>query len=112
MSHRPIAGLFLLFVASCLSSPPPPPANSAAPAASAKTPDPAASGNDACAKIKIHSKDEFEACNKKCNDDGRDQQRQCSDPQCQQGIGQGIRLCLGKCEDDQKSSRAAKCYKE
>jgi hypothetical protein len=114
MSHRPIAGFLLLLAASCLASPPPP-ATSSPSDKSAKAPAPGAdagSGAEGCGKFKIQSKDQFEACNKKCKDDQQDQQRQCGDPQCQQGIGQGARLCLGKCEEGQTAARTGKCYKE
>lgn len=116
MSYRSIAGSLLLFAASsCLASPPP---TSKAPSAktdktaTTSAADASVASSDGCGKFKIQSKDQFEACNKKCKDDQQDQQRQCGDPQCQQGIGQGARLCLGRCEDDQKQARAGKCYKE
>jgi len=112
MSHRSIAGFLLLSAASCLAGSPPAPKASAPSDKSAKAePTPAAS-TEGCGQFKIQSKSDFESCNKKCNDDRNDQQRQCGDPQCQQGIGQGSRLCLGKCEEGQKSARAGKCYKE
>jgi hypothetical protein len=114
MSYRPLAGFLLLFAGSCLASPPPP-ASSAPTDKSAKAPaaaDSASSTADGCGKFKIQNKDQFEACNKKCKDDQQDQQRQCGDPQCQQGIGQGARICLGKCEEGQTSARQAKCYKD
>lgn len=113
MSHRSIAGFLLLFAASCLSAAPPPPSKAPSEKVDkAHDNDASNASTDGCGKFKIQSKDQFEACNKKCRDDQQDQQRQCGDPQCQQGIGQGARLCLGKCEDGEKSARAAKCYKE
>jgi hypothetical protein len=113
MSYRPLAGFLLLFAGSCLSSPPPP-ASSASTDKSAKAPAAAdtSSSADGCGKYKIQNKEQFDACNKKCKDDQQDLQRQCGDPQCQQGIGQGARICLGKCEEGQTQSRQAKCYKE
>jgi hypothetical protein len=114
MSHRSIAGSLLLFAASsCLSSAPPPASKAPSDkAATASATDASTASADGCGKFKIQSKDQFEACNKKCKDDQQDQQRQCGDPQCQQGIGQGARICLGKCEEGEKQARAGKCYKE
>jgi len=113
MSHRPIAGFLLLLVASCLAGQPPAPKASAPSDKAAKAPESnAAASTEGCGKFKIQSKQDLDACNKKCNDDRADQQRQCTDPQCQQGIGQGSRVCLGKCDEGQKSAQAGKCYKE
>ena len=113
MSHRSIEAFLLLFAASCLASPPPRPSSAPSDKSAAKTSEADAGASaEGCGKFKIQSKEQFDTCNKKCNDDGRDQQRQCGDPNCQQGIGQGTRLCLGKCEEGQKSARAGKCYKE
>ena len=117
MSYRSIAGFLVLLAASaaaCLASGPPPAASAPSDKNAKATPAAATSSNspDGCGKYKIQSKDQFDACNKKCKDDQQDQQRQCGDPQCQQGIGQGARICLGKCEEGQTQSRNAKCYKE
>jgi hypothetical protein len=110
MNLRFALGAMVLLSAACLAAPPPSASPSKAPSGSTSGSS-GSSGTD-CGTFKIPSKAAYDSCNQKCKADQRDQQSSCTNPDCQAGIGTGTRVCLGQCEEGQKSAKQANCYKE
>jgi hypothetical protein len=110
MTHRLIAGAFFLFLASCLTPKPPEPAPGSSGSA-ASSPSAATAGGD-CSRFKVQNKAQLEDCRQRCKEEQREQSRSCGNPQCQDGVGRAMGVCMGQCDQSQKSAQEAKCYKE
>ena len=103
MSHRLTLGFTFacLLSSACLADAPP---------KAAASPGAAQSGSGECGQFKIQSGSDLEGCKQKCQDQQRDQMKSCSGPGCQAGSATSV--CLGTCDDGQKSARQAKCFKD
>jgi hypothetical protein len=106
MTLRSALGVLFLTSVSCITggagAPPAAPTSQAASTGG--------SGTGQCGEHAIKSKSDHDACKVKCSDEQRDQQRSCSNPGCQAGIGAATGLCMGKCDDGKKAAEQAKCY--
>jgi hypothetical protein len=105
----------VVLVGSCIAtsgqnSSPPPSSTPATTTDSLTSSSPADGGLVSCDTFVVRNKAQHDACKNKCQDDQRDQQRTCNDPNCLSGIGNFTRQCVAKCDSDLKAAKDAHCF--
>jgi hypothetical protein len=109
---RLLLGVVLL-ASSCIAtsgqnpSPPPSKPTPSSQTLASSSPD---GGLVSCDTLVVRSKTQHDACRNKCEEDQRNQQRTCNDPNCLSGIGNFTRQCVAKCDTDLKAAKDAHCF--